>query len=335
MLDVDFKAMYPVNVTNTGAHGGRMGNTQIVSNASENVFRNKSSAERAAGVIEYKKVFAKAADDADASLVVCKAFLNKPLEGDDWCTIFAGTQTDVLSSITDWDTGADTKTKYGVAAVTTDVVLGSRTIKVTVKNAKLLAASDDKIFRVGDMVRLANDSNSEFLEIAALAESSLEITVTTTADISRAYTVATNSRLSSVLEIGTIATSSAVVGHTGGADYDATTYPPLLDNIGTLEQRLLFTFGDSTNFTVTGDTLLALGTGVVSADFVATNTALSKPLATFEKEGWAGLTISAGDTFTVDIHPAAYGIWEKRETPAGAASTSYSNANLIVTGEVA
>ncbi len=335
MLDTDFKGMYPVNRTNTSAHGGRMGNTQIISGVAENVFRNKSSADRVAGVIEYKKVFVKAADDADATVVAGKAYLGKVTEGDDWCTIFAGTQTDILSDIAGYATGADSKTKYGVAKVTTNVTAGSRTIKVTVKSTKLLAAGVDRIFRVGDEIRLADDSNSEFLTISALAENGLEITVTTTADISRAYTVAANSRLSSVMDIGTLQTSSAAVGFTGGADYDHDGYAPVLDNIGTTYEQLLFTFGDSTNFSVVGDSQGALGSGTVGEDFVVNNAALSKPMATFYSEGWEGLTIAGGDTFTIQLYPAAAPIWEKRETPAGAASISYSNVNLIAQAEVA
>lgn len=335
MLDADFKPYYPVNTTSTSAHGGRMSTVPIVSNVSGNVFRDKSTDDRAAGVIEYEKVFAKDADDADARVVICRAFLRKVTEGPDWGTIFAGTQTDTLADITGWATGVDGKTKYGVAAVTTNVVAGSRTIKVTVKSTKLLAAGVDRIFRVGGKIRLANDSNSEYLEIASLAESGLDITVTTTTDISRDYTTATNSRLSSVLEVGTLETSSVVVGHTGGANYNHTAYGPLLDNIGTMEEQLLFTFGDATNFSVTGDSLGGLGSGNVNEDFVITNTALSKPMATFYSEGWDGLTIAGGDTFTVRLHPSAAPIWEKRETPAGSASIGYSNLSLQVEAQVA
>lgn len=341
MLDADFKAYYPVNVTNTAAHGGRMSNNMITSGEEENTFRNKSSDDRANGCIEYEKVYAKAADDADATLVVTKAYLSKPCEGDDWCTIFAGTQTDVLSDITGWETGADSKTKYGTAWVTTNVVAASRTIKVTVDNAVLLAAGVDQIFRVGGKCKLADNSNSEEIEISALAESGLEITITTVADISRNYTAAalvngimSGTRLSSIMEIGTVETSSVAVGHTGGADYNHTGYAPLLDNIGTPYEQILFTFGDSTNFTATGDTLGALGSGTVGADFTITNAAFSKPMAKFYAAGWSGLTIAGGDTFTCLIRPAAAPIWEKRQTPAGAGSLSYSNANLVVTGEV-
>jgi len=338
MLDADFKPYYPVNVTTTSAHGGRMGNVMIVSGEEENVFRNKSTDDRANGCLEYEKVYAKAADDADATLVVTRAYLAKPCEGDDWCTIFAGTQTDVLSDITGWETGADSKTKYGTAWVTTDVVATSQTIKVTVDNAVMLAAGVDRIFRVGDKCKLSDGTNTEEIEIAAVAESGLEITVTTVAAITRNYSSgiagARVSRLSSIMEIGTVQTSSVAVGHTGGADYNHTGYAPLLDNIGTLEEQLLFTFADATNFTVVGDTLGALGSGTVSADFVITNSVLSKPMATFYAAGWSGLTIAAGNTFTCRLHPAAAPIWEKRQTPAGAASISYSNANLVVTGEV-
>jgi len=338
MLDADFKPYYPVNVTATAAHGGRMSNNMIVSGEEENVFRNKSSDDRLNGCIEYEKVYAKAADDADAVLVVTKAWLDKPCEGDDWGTIFLGTQTDVLGDIIGWETGADSKTKYGTAWVTTDVVASTKTIKVTVDNAVLLAAGVDRIFRVGEKCKLGDGTNSEEIEIAALAEAGLEITVTTVADITRNYSAgiagARVSRLSSILEIGTVQTSSVAVGHTGGADYNHTGYAPLLDNIGTLEVQVVFTFGDATNFTAVCDAFGYSGSGTVGADFVLTNTDLSKPLATFYAAGWSGLIIAGGDTFTCLLHPAAAPIWEKRQTPAGAASLSYSNINLVVTGEV-
>jgi hypothetical protein len=315
-----------------------MGNAQIVSGQEENVFRNKSSAERAAGVIEYEKIFAKAADDADATLVVTRAYLSRPCEGDDWCTIFAGTQTDTLADITGWETGADSKEKYGTAWVTTDVVSASKTIKVTVKNAVMLATGVDEIFRVGGKCKLSDGTNTEEIEIDAISESGLEITITTVDNITRNYSSGTSgsrvSRLSSIMEIGTVETSSTAVGHTGGADYNHTGYAPLLDNIGTLEEQIVFTFADATNFTAVGDTLGSLGSGVVGTDFVMTNTGLSKPLATIYAAGWSGLTIAAGDTFTLRLHPAAAPIWEKRQTPAGAASISYSNVYLVVTGEV-
>lgn len=334
MQDSDFIGIQPVNTTRTAAHGGRMSNVTIYSAEDGNVYDNLSDDDYASGNIQYAKIFAKAADDDDASLTSVRAYLEKPSAGDDWTTFWLGSQTDTLADITGWETGEDSETKCGVASISADVVAGSRTIKVTAKNAVLLASGADTIYRVGGLVRLANDSNSEYLTIDALSETGLEITVTTTTDISRDYTVASSSRLSSVLEIGSLATAASAVGFTGGADYDITGFAPLLDNIGTTYEEVVFTFGDSTNFTAVGDTMATLGSGTVGTDFVMTNSDLSKPLGTLYAGGWTGLTIAGGDTFTMQFSPAAVGLWQKRETPAGATSRVTSNCEIVVTGQV-
>lgn len=46
---------------------------------------------------------------------------------------------------------------------------------------------------------------------------------------------------------------------TGAGTYNESTYPVLLDHIGTAEQTWTLTFTDATNFTVIGDTIGSVG----------------------------------------------------------------------------
>lgn len=334
MLSTDLKAYEPANVTDTPAHGGRISANLITSGAPNNIWADITSEERAAGKIKYEKIFLKVADDADGKLQVARAYFNALPAGDNWATFFDGTATDTLADIPGADTGADAKTKYGIAPVTTNVVAGTRTIKVTVPSVKLLSTGADEIYRVGETIIIGKTGTQEVHTISALAELGMEITITTAADIANNYATTDTPWVASVKSLGTVETSSAVVGHTGGADYDAATYAPVLDNIGTVRQRLVFTFGDSINFTCVGDSLAGLGSGTVNADFTAMNTALSKPLCTLLAGGWTGLTIAANDTFTLDIFGADPPVWEKYEVPAGAEAVS-EDLRLHFSGEVA
>ena len=178
-------------------------------------------------------------------------------------------------------------------------------------------------------------STAEFLTIASGGvgtPSGNQVTITVEETIANNYALVDSPRLCSVLELGDIETSFTAVSHTGGADYDTTTYPPILDNIGTFTQRLTFTFTDATTFTVAGNSMGALASGVVGSNYSPTNPATSKPLLTLEAGGWTGLTIAAGNTFVLDIFGAQKAIWRKRVVPAGAAYLTANYTTLAVYG---
>lgn len=339
MLATDLKIRTPAEDSAATSNGGRITGTAITSGVTGNTWPAVTPAERAAGATLYRKRFLHVADDDDGTLLDAKVWLDAPTPGEDYVVMFAGTDTDTQDDIT------GSEDCYGSAPVTTAITAGGSSIIVTVDDSAMLPAGATPIFRAGDIVRLTKQTTpsttattAEFLTIATGGvgtPSGNEITITVDETIANNYALVDSPRLCSVLELGDIETSFTAVSYTGGADYDTTTYPPILDNIGTFTQRLTFTFTDATTFTVAGDSMGALASGVVGSDYSPTNSAVSKPLLTLEAGGWSGLTITAGDTFVLDIFGAQKAIWRKRVVPAGASYFASNQTVLAVYGAAA
>jgi hypothetical protein len=144
---------------------------------------------------------------------------------------------------------------------------------------------------------------------------------------------ASNTYVSSVIEVGdTVATSTNPIV-SGGGSYDFATYPIDPDNIGSIEQNWTLTFTSTTQFNIVGDTLGNIGTGTVSSLVAPNNPNFTKPYFSINQLGWAGTQI--GTTVTFTTHPAAMPIWYKRIVPAGAASLSGDKVIVAVDGESA
>ncbi len=161
------------------------------------------------------------------------------------------------------------------------------------------------------------------------------MTITVAETLANDYTVASGARVSSIYEAGDIeCTMTGWTETSASGTYDESAHPPVLDNIGTIEQTWTLTFTDATHFSVSGDTVGSVGSGDTSTDFAPQNSDFSKPYFTLEAAGWGG-TWTAGDTVVFTTHPAAIALWEKRVVPAGAASLSNNKITLVWPGESA
>jgi len=126
--------------------------------------------------------------------------------------------------------------------------------------------------------------------------------------------------------------TTPVVTSTAGT-LDTTTYPIILDNIGTVYEAWTITFSDATNYTLTGDTLTGtIASGTTSGDLSPTNSDVSKPYFTLEYEAFGG-TFANGDTITFTTSPAAIPIGQKRVVPAGSASLANNKVTQVLVGE--
>ena len=87
-------------ITDDSTNGGLMDNTAIVtSGVANNVWPSVFKAERTAGSTKYRKTFMKVANDNDEVLFNPQIWMDVVTPGEDWVTLFAGTQTDVASGI--------------------------------------------------------------------------------------------------------------------------------------------------------------------------------------------------------------------------------------------
>jgi len=322
---------------------GRMdGARPVISGVIQNVFRHVTSSERTTGFFDYVKTFWKVADDSDGTLLDPEIYPDAPtLSATDYVTMFLMGQRDRVEDLAGYSTGTDTQRKYGSATLKNSITAGAQTFVVTVKNVALTTGSD-KIFVDGDKIKLTDKvsadavtGNEEVLTINGVPSvSGLDITITVAEAIANNYTAGTVPRVSSLIKPGDIATSIGTITKTSVAGtLDTTTYPPTLDNIGTVDEDWTMTFTDATHFTLTGDSLTgSIGTGTTGANFIPNNVDFTKPYFTFDYRAFGG-TWAAGDTVTFTTHPAAVGIGQKRVVPAGSASLANNKTTQVLGGE--
>jgi hypothetical protein len=332
MLSTDLKVYLPKTVTDTTANGGRMSSTQVVSGVVQNVWPHVPKAERTSGSTKYRKLFCKAADDDDGTLIDPMYWLDDVTDGDDWVVMFAGDYTDTQDDI------AGTEQKYGVAPIKTNVSAGASSIVVTVEDSTL-ASGNDVIFTAGDTIRITDKvnatdvaGNEEFHVIDTVTPSGNDLTIALDGTtLAYDYDTADNARAMAVYEPGDCECAidtPTVTSSAGTFDADEVT----LDNIGSVYMNVTITFSSATAFSVASDGGETLATGSTSSEYSPTNTDFSKPYFTIAAAAWGG-TYTSGDTVEFEITPAAFAIWEKRVVPAAASSQASNKITLVTAGE--
>lgn len=342
MLNTDLKVYLPKTVNDLATNGGLMSNNMVTSGVVQNVWPHVPRAERVSGSKKYRKLFCKVGDDADGTLIAPQYWLDDITPGDDWFTFFAGTMTDTLADITGWETGADTKRKYGVFRISSDITAGTKTIVGELEDSTL-GTGADIIAAIGDTIRLTDKAdptsstgNEEFLTIDTVSVTDTEITIVAIEDIANNYLVSSNARVSTIYEPGDVSCSyDAPVVTSASGTVDDSTYPPILDNIGTIEQTITITFGDASNFTAVSNVAgVSLSSGNITTAWSPSNPDFSKPYITLEVGFFTG-TYANGDTVVITTHPAAIALWEKRVVPPNATSQSNNKITLVTAGESA
>ena len=319
----------PAEVSNLSTNGGRMTATAIPSGVKNNLFPNVPMAERNSGSVTYRKAFIHAANNDGLALIAPKIFVLSPTPGDDRVTIFLGTQTNTQSSFT------GSEQQYGAGTLNANANLGATTCSVLVENA------GDAIFKSGMTVRISDRQtvdgvgNEQFLVLASDASYSGNVaTLTfTTTPLAYNFSTATPTYVSSAITPADIQASvSDFVLTSAAGTFDTGAHPIKPHGIGSVEQNYTLTFTSSTAYTVTGDTLGAVGSGNIATDFIPANPAFSKPLFTIPAAAFGG-TYTAGNTIQFRTHPAAAAIVYKRTVPAGANSLSANRVVVAVDGE--
>lgn len=336
MLSTDLKVYKPKS-------NGRMdGASPVTSGALQNVFPHVTSSQRAAGHFDYKKTFWKVADDSDGSLLDPEIYQDAPtLSTTDYITMFAMGQRDRVEDLTGYSTGTDTETKYGSAVLKNSVIASATSLTVTVRNAAL-ASGADAIFRSAGKIKITDKATADALtgneEVVTISGapvvSGLDVTITFTPALANAYTANGTSRVSSLIKPGEIKTSATTPVKTSTAGtIDFTTYPLLLDNIGTVDEDWTLTRAGGA-WTLSGDSLGVIATGIAlsSANYAPSNPDFTKPYMTIDYRALGG-TWADGDTITWTTHPAAVGIGQKRAIPAASPSLANNRSTQVLGGE--
>ncbi len=326
---------YKSKVVGSGStNGGRMSAVEIISGVVNNLWPHVLKAERDAGSILYRKVFAKVSNDSDENFLSTDLWNDIETAAGDYIIMFPGTQRDTQATF-----GSYSGAIYGCCNLNADITGGGSVFAVVLPHAD---AAD--FFIDGRNIRLTNmdnpesvTGNEELLTVSGTPTlAGLVLTITVAETIANSYTVAGGSRAMSLYSPGTVQTSfdNWVETSAGSGTYDEGSYPPVLDNLGSVDETWTLTFTDATNFTVVGDSLGTIGSGTTGGDFAPSNSDFTKPYFTLESGGWAG-TWAAGDTVVFQTHPASAPFILKRVVPAGTGSLAGNKNTTVWSGESA
>lgn len=328
-------------ISSDNVNGGRMSAVEAISGVVNNVWPHMLKAERDAGSAAYytagalfRKLFAKVSNDADETFLAADLWNDIETLGGDWIAMFPGTQRDTQATF-----GSYSGKIYGCCNLNADITAGGSTFDLLLPHADaagFFSASDN--IRLTDMVDPESVTGNEELLTVSGAPTlvGLVLTVVVAETIANSYTVAGGGRAMSLYSPGDVKTSfdNWVETSAGTGTYDEGSFPPVLDNIGTVDETWTLTFTDATNFTVVGDSLGTIGSGTTGVDFAPSNGDFSKPYCTLESGGWAN-TWAAGDTIVFQTHPAAAPFILKRVHAAGIGSQAGNKNTTVYSGESA
>lgn len=318
-------------VNNLSSNGGRISDVdEIISGALANCFPHVLPEELLAGSNIIRKIFFKVYNDDDLTLYSSKFFLDAPTPADDWVVAFAGTQRDTVND-------HPTPRIYGVAFITNNLSAGASSIIVEVEDESItgMFADGDEIIITDKATASSLAGNRELHVISGgPVVAGNQVTITIVGVLANNYLVASNTRVSSVIDAGDIACSVDNWVEDGSGTYDESTYPVLTDNLGTTEQTWTLEFSDATTFTVTGDVVGSVGSGVVGSNFAPLNPINSKPYFTLRSVGFGGAW-TAADTIVFQTHPAAFPAYLNRVVPPSSTGQTGNRITPVLLGATA
>lgn len=284
------------SVHDLDGNGGRMGAREVAAGLKNAIFPDVTNSERLLGVFRLRKVFWKIADIANTPASEARIWLDTPATAGHAVLIWPGTQRDTQAE------ASGPAHVYVRGRLAADIEPAQTTFGLTVDEGSVEPLAD------GDLIRIADATNAEFLRIAgAPGWAGDTATVTVSEGPANGY-LAAGSRFASVIEQASVEAFVDDWAESGTGGYDETACPVLVDWIGTAEQTWTVEFTSATAFSVTGDTLGSVGAGTVGADFSPSNPDFSRPYFTLRAAGFSGVW-SAGDTIAFSTHPAAVPVW--------------------------
>ncbi len=333
MLLTDLLFYRSATVSDDSSNGGKPSAVPSPPGQVGELWPHVPRAERLIGSRKWRKEFFKNANDADETFILPMVWLDKPTPGEDWAFFQAGTMTDTQGDL------VAAAQKYGCAYLKNDVASGASSFVVTVEDAEL-ASGNNFIFpngpgRITDKATpTAVAGNEEFATVTSTSVAGNDITINLSAPLVNGYTVAAGARFMSIYQPGTVQPSFGTITKDSVAGtFDDSTFPPILDNIGTIEESFTFTFDDdSGNFTCRKADTTSVGSGNIASNFAPVNGDFSKPLFTLEPDFWTGTWVD-GDELYMPTHPAMFAIWECRRVPPDCGPLPSDVILIVVDGE--
>lgn len=313
-------------ISETGSNGGRMATTEIISGVRHAAFPLVTAAQRASGLTTYRKLFYANRNADNIALANANLCLSGNAPGDDRVLIHVGTQRE-----TQTDFIAAGRRAYGAGKPTAAISNGATAITVNLETG----AGTAQPIRAGDTLRIADATHNELVEVSTVGYSTDQVAITLVAGTVYSYATADSTVVASCIGCATIGTSwDAWVEDSITGTYNESGHPLTLYNLGTIEQTWTLTMSSGTAFSVIGDTVGSIGTGVTGSNFSPINPATGIAYFTLQASGWNG-TWAANDTIIFETHPAALPFWAVRTVPAGSAAYAADGCAFTLLGESA
>lgn len=329
IVSSELRAYRSAVVNELSSNGGILSSVLAVTGVAGNLFPNAGAADRASGLVTYRKMFFKVDNADNLSLVNPRIWQETNTPGDDRVVFFEATQRGTQSGIT------GSENLYGCGTLGVSVSAGATSLQVDVEHGATT------IFRNGGLVRISDRAdpnaltgNEFWTTLSGVPSVSGDVvTIALAAPVPVGF-LAGATKVSSVLQPSDIEPTavSASVSSSGGSLHASWEDYLLPSSIGGIEQQWTLTFTSPVAFDISGDTIGATGSGNRTTTTALSNPAFGSPYFTIEPSFFAG-TWLAGDTVTFSTHPAAAPIWVRRTVPVGSAAQSNNTFSLYIDGE--
>ena len=318
----DLKWYRSAVVTNTVANGGRMSNSQIVSNVRNNLFPDVKEAERAAGITRYRKLFLKVANADSLTLYNGIIYMGSITPAEDYVSFFAGTQTDTQNDIT-------SPREYGAGFLSSVLEAGTSVFDVMLESDSLV------VFYNGDTICISDGTNEEYHHNVSISKTGDVVTITLDAGDQISNTFDIGETVSSCIDCGDVKGSfdNWDISSASGV-FDIGEYPVIVNSIGGVFDTWTLSFTSSSAFDCVGSVVGSVTSGNTSTSFSPLNSNFSDPYFTLNNLGFGG-TWSTGDTIIFRTIPAAIPVWFKQVVPENASSYSGNSFSFKAAGESA
>lgn len=310
-------------------------NPLITNSAMNNVWDHVLSDQRASGLTTRRKLGLKIHQDDTAGYLATARFGVEPTLGADVVRIFACAAA--ADEYEDDLTGSERKYCGGV--LVNAVTAGAQALVVDVRLAACTGDIQD-----GDTIYLTDKytpdgtGNGEYLTVnGAPTVSGTQLTIATTEQIANsyaAYSGGSGGKVSAVMTHGTVQAEFSSFTQSRASGYDISTYPLILNNMGTIDDVITLTFADATTFTAASARGLTLASGSKGSDYSPLHPVFAKSLFKLEAAGWNGAVAhQAGDTVSFALAAAVAYLWEERIVPAACPPLSGNRVILLSTSE--
>lgn len=309
----DLKVFKSQKISDTPSqNGGRRSNIEIISGARNSVFNDLTEEQRSLGAKHTRKECLVNHNTSNLAGQSPWVAMDYPTAYGDMGYFIPASATALESDLT----GAEEK--YSAGLLTQEAASGSNTLVITMEpGLENIFADGDSIW-VHTKQRITGTSTGkrERHSISgAPVVAGQQVTITLVGTL--VNTMPVGAKVCRIYRHSTsLAPGFSLVSQSGTGSYDFTGYPLQLNNLGSISQRWTVDYISTSQASVSGDDVGALGTFALNADIEPINAFTGQPYFTLQAGGH-GSSHVAGDKLIFDTTGAELHYFVVRDVPPG------------------